>query len=85
MLAMMTINGAKLCRLEGKGTLDPASGGHADVTIIDPRESWTIDVNDFASRSRNCPFHDWKVTGRAIATIVGGAFKLNRDEQRLKN
>lgn len=85
MLAMMTINGAELCRLEGKGTLDPRRGAHADVTIIDPRESWTINVDEFASRSRNCPFHGWNVTGRAIATIVAGDFKLNRDTARLKS
>ena len=82
MLAMMTINGAKLCGLRGKGTL--ADGADGDVTIIDPAERWAIDVNQFASRSRNCPFDGWPVTGRAIATIVGGQIKMNRDAARLK-
>lgn len=82
MLAMMTINPARLCTLTSKGTLSP--GADADVTVIDPNETWTIDVNDFKCKSRNCPFLGWKVTGRAIATIVGGDFKLNRDGDRLR-
>lgn len=82
MLAMMTINPARLCGLAGKGEL--AVGADADVTVIDPNETWTIDVEQFASRSRNCPFDGWTVRGRAIATIVGGAVKLCRDEDRLR-
>ena len=83
MIAMMTINPARLCTLHNKGAL--TVGADADVTIIDPKESWTIDPNDFKSKSRNCPFVGWKVTGRAIATIVAGNFKLNRDQDRLLN
>ena len=81
MLAMMTINPAQLCPLTDKGSLTP--GSDADVTVIDPNETWTIDVDQFKCKSRNCPFHGWKVTGRAIATIVAGEFKLNRDRDRL--
>jgi dihydroorotase len=45
------------------------------VTIIDPHMKWTIDKNQFASKSRNCPFHGWNVTGRAVTTIVAGEVK----------
>ena len=83
MLAMMTVHPARLCTLKGKGTLTPGAGSDADVTIIDPKRSWTIDKNKFAGKSRNCPFHGWKVTGQAVATIVGGEFKINRDQDRL--
>lgn len=81
MLAMMTVNPARLCTLDNKGVL--AVGADADVTVIDPNESWAIDASDFKSKGRNCPFNGWKVTGRAIATIVAGEFKLNRDPSRL--
>ena len=81
MIAMMTVNPARLCELSSKGTLSP--GADADVTVIDPAEQWTIDAGQFKSKSRNCPFDTWQVTGRAIATIVGGQVKLCRDEARM--
>ncbi|MAE64924.1 MAG: dihydroorotase [Phycisphaeraceae bacterium] len=81
MLAMMTSQPARLCGLEGKGTL--CAGADADVTVIDPNEAWTIDVDAFHGKSRNCPFHGWNVTGRPVATIVGGRVCMLRDETRL--
>ncbi len=81
LVAMMTDNPARLCTLENKGTL--SVGADADVTVIDPNDHWTIDISDFHSKSRNCPFDQWKVTGRATTTIVGGDIKLNRDTGRL--
>ena len=42
---------------------------------IDPNRTWKIDKEQFAGKSRNCPFDGWEVKGRAITTIVGGAVK----------
>ena len=72
LIARMTINPARAIR-SPLGTL--AVGADADVTIIDPAASWTVDVNTFASRSRNCPYHGWKLNARAVVTIVGGEVK----------
>jgi dihydroorotase len=47
----------------------------ADVTVIDPKKTWTIDPAKFHSRSRNCPFAGWEVRGKVMATIVGGEVK----------
>lgn len=81
LISLMTINPARLCPLPDKGEL--TVGADADVTIIDPAEQWTIDVNEFKSKSRNCPFDGWSVQGRAIATIVGGEVKMCRDAGRV--
>jgi len=72
MIAMMTIEPARLVGLDrlGLGTL--SIGGPADLTVIDPECEWTIDSRDFRCRSRNCPFDGWTVRGRAAATIVAG-------------
>lgn len=51
----------------------------ADVTLFDPRASWTVDPRTFRSRSRNCPFAGWELKGRAVATIVGGEVKYRDD------
>ena len=72
LIACMTINPARLLRLDenGLGRLEP--GGPADVTIIDPDHQWIIAPEMFHCRSRNCPFNGWTVNARAIATFVGG-------------
>jgi dihydroorotase len=75
MLAKMTINPARVLGID-RGTLQ--RGAVADVTVIDPHERWTIDATQFKSKSRNTPYHGWRVTGRAVATIVAGDLKLNR-------
>jgi len=46
-------------------------GAPGDVTIIDPALEWTVEPKRFRSRSRNTPFGGWKLTGRAVRTIVG--------------
>ncbi len=52
-------------------------GSRADIVIIDPKKRWTVNVDKFASLSRNCPYHNWKLKGRAVTTIVGGKIKFN--------
>ncbi|MEM9415081.1 MAG: amidohydrolase family protein, partial [Planctomycetota bacterium] len=83
LVSLMSPNGAALCGLEGKGHLAP--GADADVTVIDPHHAWTIDPHQFAGKSRNCPFADWPVKGRATATIVAGELKLALDPDRVSN
>ena len=53
-----------------------AEGAVADVTIIDPRRRWTVNVEKFVSKSRNCPYHGWSLKGRPVATIVGGEMRF---------
>jgi dihydroorotase len=47
-------------------------GSEADLTILDLKRNWTFDVQKSRSKSRNSPFHGWALTGKAVATIVGG-------------
>ena len=61
-----------------RGTL--AVGAVGDVTIIDPNLTWEVDASTFRSKSVNSPFHGWQLTGRAVATIVGGRVKFRLHE-----
>jgi len=79
MIEKMTINPAKILGID-RGSL--AIGKIADVTVIDPNVEWTIDVNAFQTKSRNSPFHGWKVKSRAMATIVRGEVKMNELRKR---
>ncbi len=72
LIDMMTHRCAQIVRYP-RGTLK--EGSVADVTLIDPDLAWTIDKEQFVSKSRNCPFHGWDVKGRATHTIVGGQLK----------
>ncbi len=65
----MSTRPAELLRVTG-GTLKV--GVPADVTIIDPELEWTVDAEQFRSKSRNTPFDGWKLRGKAVATLVDG-------------
>jgi len=74
LIKLMTEKPAKIIGVD-KGTL--GVGKQADVTIIDPQARYKIDVNKFRSKSRNCPYHGWEVTGKVETTIVGGEIRFS--------
>ncbi|HET9407385.1 MAG TPA: dihydroorotase [Candidatus Sulfotelmatobacter sp.] len=67
---LFTAGPARVFDLRGRGSLE--RGNFADVTIFDPKARWTFDVSKSHSLSRNSPFDGWQLTGKVIATIVGG-------------
>jgi dihydroorotase len=70
LVGLLTTAPARLLRLKGKGTL--SVGADADITVMGPAREWVYDVNETASKSRNTPFHGWKLKGKAAMTIVAG-------------
>jgi len=69
LIRLMTSGPAGIVGID-KGTL--GRGKQADITIIDPDAEYEIDVSKFRSKSRNCPYHGWKVRGKVEKTIVQG-------------
>ena len=63
------MNPAKILHIKGG---DLRVGMPANITIIDPNKEWVVDVNEFESKGRNCPFDGWKLKGKAVMTIVNG-------------
>lgn len=72
LVTRMSLNPARILGID-RGTL--AVGAVADVTLIDPALEWILDAAAFRSQSRNCPFHGWKVRGKAVMTLVAGRVK----------
>ena len=73
MIEVLTSGPAKVIGLENKGTLK--QGADADILIWDAESEFTIDVNNFFSKAKNCPFDGWQVFGKPIRTIVNGETK----------
>jgi dihydroorotase len=74
--ALFSAGPARAFGLPG-GTLSVDSP--ADVTLFDPRKTWTVDPARFLSLARNTPFAGWTLTGAPVATIVAGAVVWRRD------
>jgi dihydroorotase len=61
----------------GRGTLAP--GAHGDIAIFSTDLTWTYDVNQSLSRSRNTPFDGRTFRGGPVATVVDGSVVWKRD------
>ncbi len=73
LVAKMSTNPAKLLGIE-KG--DISVGKVADLAIIDPEKTYTIEAKQFASMGKNTPFDGWKVQGKVEYTMVDGVFQV---------
>jgi dihydroorotase len=76
LISLMTHRPAAVIGID-KGTI--AEGDRADITIIDPDGKYTIDAAKFQSKSRNCPYNGWQVTGRVKKTMVAGEIRYSAD------
>ncbi|MBL8293795.1 MAG: dihydroorotase [Bryobacterales bacterium] len=76
LIGLFTTGPARVLQLD-RGRLAP--GAHADVTIFDPNLGWTYDVNKTFSKSKNSPFHDRRMRGAPIASIVNGSVVYERE------
>jgi dihydroorotase len=66
---LLSVNPARILRIPG-GTISEAAV--ADLTILAPELPVTVDASAMRSKSKNTPFHGWKLRGGVAATIVGG-------------
>jgi dihydroorotase len=51
---------------------DVAEGEDANLTVFDPRATWTVRRDELHSRARNTPYDGRHLTGRVTATIAKG-------------
>src|SRR6267143_336870 len=67
---LFTAGPARVFNLRGRGSL--TRGNFADVTIFDAKKRWRFEAAKSRSMSHNTPFDGWQLTGKVVATIVGG-------------
>lgn len=67
-VAKMAVNPARILGLESGIRI----GATADITIIDPEKTFTVDLNNFQTLGINTPFENWQMKGKAVLTMVGG-------------
>jgi len=72
LIAWFTTGPARALGLAAPGI---TAGKRANLTLIDPNETWTVDAEKLRSRSKNTPFDGWELTGRPIATICGRTWR----------
>ena len=68
-------------RLLGSSDATLSLGVRADVTVIDPSKTWTVDALQSRSKSRNTPFHGWSLKGQVLYTILGGRITYEGESQ----
>ena len=70
-LAALSWKPARIAGLADHGR-PVAPGEPANLCVIDPAETWSVDPSALASAARNTPFFGRKLTGRVRHTIFGG-------------
>jgi dihydroorotase len=69
LIELLSVNPARILRIPG-GAI--TLGAPADLTILAPDLSVTVDAKSMKSLSKNTPFDGWTLRGGVAATIVGG-------------
>ena len=58
-------------------------GMPANLTILDPEETYVLDCSTFRSKSRNCPFHGKNMQGRVLMTLAEGRVAFTRMKDKV--
>ncbi|WP_283170402.1 dihydroorotase [Curtanaerobium respiraculi] len=69
MVELMAVNPRRIIQVE---PVRIAAGSTADITVFDPAVEWTVDADDFESKSKNSGFIGAHLKGRATDVLVGG-------------
>ncbi|KMO32301.1 dihydroorotase [Methylobacterium variabile] len=69
-------------RLLGRETGRLAPGAPADLALIDPDAPYVLDKRHLKSRSKNSPFDEARLQGRATLTLVAGRIVHRTEEPR---
>ena len=71
-VSLMSTRPAEIAGIADRHGRPVASGNRANIVIVDPEHTWTIDGQAMASRSHNSPYDGRTVTGKVTHTIYDG-------------
>lgn len=77
-LGCLTINPARLLKQE-TGRLAP--GAPADLLVFDLDAPWIVDERKIRSKAKNTPYHNRRVQGHALRTVVAGETVFQRKRE----
>jgi dihydroorotase len=78
----LSMTPARILGLGGQGG-PVVEGAEANLTIFDPEALWVVDVEKFASRSRNTPFQGRTFKGKVLHTVFRGELVVRDGELNL--
>jgi dihydroorotase len=78
-IARFTTGPASVRHVAGHGDAI-APGAAANVTVLDPDHTWTVDPAALRSKARNSPFAGRELVGRPVHTLLRGRFTLREME-----
>ncbi len=76
LIELLSVNPARILNVPGGALTD---GAPADITILAPDLTVTVDASAMRSRSKNTPFDGWQLRGGVAATLVGGRILYERE------
>ncbi len=76
LVELLATNPARILGVSG-GSL--AVGAPADVTVLAPETTTTVDASAFRSLARNTPFDGWELRGAVAAVLIGGRTVFTND------
>ena len=74
LVELLSVNPARILGVAG-GSL--AIGAEADIAVIDPELRFILRSGDIISKSKNSPFLNTRLQGKAVLTICGGRITHN--------
>lgn len=78
MVRLMVEKPAEIFKLEGRGVLE--EGNKADLTVVDLKRKYRIDVSKFKSKAKYSPFDGRTVEGKPVRTFVNGQLVMDEGE-----
>ena len=80
-ITALTINPARIAGLDG-GHL--SVGGVADLCLYDDKMKWALDAQSMQSDGKNSPWFGEQITGKVVATVIGGKVVYQDDSVVVK-